>query len=253
MLLAAWIGALAIGVSLGLLGSGGSILTVPVLLYLADQHGKVAIAESLLIVGVVAFVGGIPYAAKRLTRWPHVLLFGLPGMAGSYIGAALAAFIPVAVQLALFAVMMLAAGGMLLRPPHEDVSGTQSMWKLGLYGAGVGVATGVVGVGGGFLIVPALTLLGGLPMHNAVASSLWIIALNAASGFAKYLPVLEALGLEVQWSLVGLFSVLGISGSLVGNLIGTRLPQATLRRSFAYFLFAMGGFILWQNLLRVLG
>jgi hypothetical protein len=253
MPLLAWIGALAIGLSLGLLGSGGSILTVPVLIYLADQHGKVAIAESLLIVGVIAFVGGIPYAVKRLTRWPHVLLFGLPGMAGSYGGAALAAFIPVAVQLALFAVMMLAAGGMLLRSPQEDASGKQPVWKLGLYGAGVGVATGVVGVGGGFLIVPALTLLGGLPMHNAVASSLWIIALNSAAGSSQYLPVLDALRLGVQWNLVGLFSVLGISGSLVGNMIGTRLPQTTLRRSFAYFLFAMGGFILWQNLPRALG
>ncbi|HXG18109.1 MAG TPA: sulfite exporter TauE/SafE family protein [Methylomirabilota bacterium] len=253
MPLAAWIGALAIGLSLGLLGSGGSILTVPVLMYLADQHGKVAIAESLLIVGVIAFVGGIPYAVKRLTRWPHVLLFGLPGLAGSYGGAALGAFIPVAVQLALFAVMMVVAGVMLLRPQQEDASRTQPVWQLGLYGAGVGVATGLVGVGGGFLIVPALTLLGGLPMHNAVASSLWIIALNSASGFAKYFPVLETLGLQVQWDLVGLFSLLGISGSIVGNLVSVRLPQAALRRFFAYFLFAMGSVMLWQNLPRALG
>jgi uncharacterized membrane protein YfcA len=124
---------------------------------------------------------------------------------------------------------------------------------LGFYGAGVGVATGLVGVGGGFLIVPALTMLGGLPIHNAVASSLWIIALNSTTGFAKYLPALKGLGLNMQWNLVGIFSVLGISGSLVGTLISVRLPQATLRRSFAYFLFAMGSVMLWQNLPRVLG
>ena len=106
--------------------------------------------------------------------------------------------------------------------------------------------TGFVGVGGGFLIVPALVLLGGLPMSLAVGTSLVIIALKSYSGFYKYLDVLVALQIQLDWHVIGLFSTLGIAGSLAGGLVGARLPQHILHRAFAALLFAVSLFIVWQ-------
>ena len=115
-MLLALIGALLIGVSLGLLGSGGSILTVPVLIFLADRPEKAAIAESLAIVGSVALAGAIPFALRRRVHWPSVLLFGGPGMVGAWLGAWFGAWIPSGVQLSLFAVVMILAAVSMLRP-----------------------------------------------------------------------------------------------------------------------------------------
>lgn len=283
----AWFGALAIGLSLGLLGSGGSILTVPVLVYLVGQADKVAIAGSLAIVGGISLIGAIPYALKRRIDWRSVLLFGLPGMAGTYLGAFLAVYVSGAFQLLLFAVIMLLAAVMMLRPSPADTQAVsealptdvppteaaalettqdvvdraatdpaetaarpkrQAVWKVGLEGLLVGIVTGLVGVGGGFLIVPALVLLGGLSMHMAVGTSLVIIALKSFSGFYKYTDVLAELGLGLDWGIILVVTGLGIVGSFAGNLIGTRIPQGALRRGFAVFLVVMGTFILWQNL-----
>ncbi|MDZ7705229.1 MAG: sulfite exporter TauE/SafE family protein [Trueperaceae bacterium] len=289
----AWFGALAIGLSLGLLGSGGSILTVPVLVYLVGQTDKVAIAGSLAIVGGISLIGAVPYAIGRRVDWRSVLLFGVPGMAGTYLGAFLAVYVSGAFQLLLFAVIMLLAAVMMLRPSPADthVASTdilpadvppteaaalktteevtdraatdpkeipaettaarpkkQAVWKVGIEGLLVGVVTGLVGVGGGFLIVPALVLLGGLSMHMAVGTSLVIIALKSFSGFYKYTDVLAELGLGLDWNIILVVTGLGVVGSFAGNLIGSRIPQAALRRGFAVFLVVMGTFILWQNL-----
>ncbi len=243
-MLAALIGALAVGLSLGLLGSGGSILTVPVLHYLLGQPEKLAIAGSLLVVGSIAAAACLPHARSRQVDWPSVLWFGLPGMAGAWVGASLATWVPGPVQLATFAgVMLLAAwrmlrGGILQRrdriaPRISVVAG----------GTGVGLLSGLVGVGGGFLIVPALVLLAGVPMGRAVGTSLAVIALNSFAGFARYLPVLEAEELEPDWTILVLIAAIGVVGSLAGHRLGRRLPQAALRRIFGAFLFAMSLFI----------
>ena len=121
-----------------------------------------------------------------------------------------------------------------------------------LDGLVVGIITGLVGVGGGFLIVPALALLGGLSMHRAVATSLVIIALKSYSGFFKYLDVLAGQGLSLDWSIIGLVTALGIAGSFAGNLIATRLPQERIRMLFGVFLIVMGVFILAQSLPSVM-
>ena len=162
-------GALAIGLSLGLLGSGGSILTVPVLIYLVGQDEKVAIAGSLFIVGLIALVGAIRPALKKQVSWNTVLWFGLPGMAGTWIGAYLSGFMSGLIQLLLFAcIMLLAAWNMLKGNKNADEpSGPRQPHKIILDGLIVGTVTGLVGVGGGFLIVPALVILGGLTMHTA--------------------------------------------------------------------------------------
>ena len=253
--LLAWPGAIAIGLSLGLLGSGGSIVTVPVLVYLFGQDEKVAIAGSLAIVGTIALAGSLPYMRSRHVDWHNVLVFGVPGMIGTYAGAWIAAFISGLVQLSLFAMVMLTASWFMLRPvrlsdtPHAP----RAVWKIALDGLAVGVVTGLVGVGGGFLIVPALVLLGGLSMHRAVATSLVIIALKSYSGFWKYLDVLDTQGLSLDWKVLGLVTGLGIAGSLAGNRVATRLPQARLKRLFGVFLILMGLYILVRSLPGALG
>jgi uncharacterized membrane protein YfcA len=251
----AWPGAIAIGISLGLLGSGGSILTVPVLVYLLGQDEKVAIAGSLFIVGSIALAGSLQFVRAGFISWRTVAIFGLPGMAGTWLGAAIAAYVSGLTQLALFAVVMLLASFLMLRPIRltDAEPEPRALWKIAGDGLVVGVITGLVGVGGGFLIVPALVLLGGLSMHHAVATSLVIIALKSYSGFYKYLDVLEQQGLSLDWPVLGLVTVLGIAGSFVGSRLAKRVPQDRLKRWFGYFLIVMGIYILARSLPGALG
>ncbi len=251
----AWFGAVLIGVSLGLLGSGGSILTVPILVYLVHEPEKLAIAESLAIVGAIALVGALPYTFQKLVVWRSVLLFGLPSIVGTYAGAWLSQWVSGAIQLSLFAGVMLLASWMMLRPtklsPHSDQP--HPFWKIGMEGLFVGALTGLVGVGGGFLIIPALVLLGGLSMQQAVGTSLWLIAFKSFSGFYKYAEILPQQGYTLNWQVIVMFSIVGAIGTLLGNRIALRVPQARLRQTFALVLILMGAFILWQNLPKILG
>ncbi len=244
------LGALVVGLSLGIFGSGGSILTVPVLIYLLHHEDKVAIAESLAIVGAIALVSAVPYARAKLVDWRTAVLFGVPGMAGTYGGAWLAAFVPGYVQLLVFAaVMMLAAAQMWRRSgPTTPVNAPdpqpkRSVGRIGAEGVAVGVLTGFVGVGGGFLIVPALVLLGGLSMRRAVATSLVIIAIKSAAGFWKYLDVLRHTDATIDWTAIAVFVVAGTAGSFVGKSLNARINQRTLQQGFAVFLMVMAGFI----------
>jgi len=251
----AWIGALAIGLSLGLLGSGGSIITVPVLVYLVGQPEKIAIAGSLGVVGTIALVGALQNAAKGRIDWRSVAWFGLPGMAGTYAGAWLSGYVSGAVQLAVFAVVMLAASAMMFRQAAHPPSAAsrRPLAMVVADGFAVGALTGFVGVGGGFLILPALVLLGGLGMHVAIGTSLAIIALNAFTGFFKHLHLLSVQGLSLDWKVLGTIALIGAAGSVAGSQFGGRIPQATLRRLFAVFLVAMALFILYESGPRALG
>ncbi len=249
-LILAWPGALAIGLSLGLLGSGGSILTVPVLVYLLDQPEKLAIAGSLAIVGTIAAFGSLPYIRAGEVNWRAVWLFGAPGMAGTYLGAWLAVFVSGGFQLTAFAAVMLAASVLMLKPIDcENITNRapRATWKIGLDGLLVGIVTGLVGVGGGLLVVPALVLLGGLGMRQAVATSLVIIALKSFSGFYKYLDVLAVENLELDLEVLGLVSALGVAGSFAGNFLANRIPQETLKKAFGVFLIVMAAYILMQT------
>lgn len=248
------LGALAIGLSLGLLGSGGSILTVPVLHYLLGQPDKLAIAGSLLVVGLIAGAGCVPYALSRQVDWRKVVWFGLPGMAGAWLGASLSRSVPGSLQLALFAaVMMLASWRMLRGGPLQ--SGRHEPRRLAVIagGTGVGLLSGLVGVGGGFLIVPALVLLAGVSMASAVGTSLAVIAMNSFTGFAKYRHVLALQELELDWRVLLTVAAVGIVGSVAGHRLGRRLPQALLRRLFGVFLALMGLVIVVDVAPRVLG
>jgi uncharacterized membrane protein YfcA len=253
------LGALIVGVTLGLMGSGGSILTVPVLTYVLGHDGKVAIPESLAIVGSIALLGMIPYARSRLVDWRSVVLFGIPGMVGTYAGAWMSRYVSAAVQLSLFAVVMLTAAVSMIRKPrvealrpepHGAPSG-QSHWRIALQGLVVGMLTGLVGVGGGFLIVPALAVLAKLPMRMAIGTSLVLIAMNSYCGFFKYLQLLRQSDMSIDWWTIAAFVSIGAVGSITGHQIGSRINQRNLRRVFAVFVFVMGLLVLARELPRV--
>jgi len=244
-------GGLLIGVLLGLLGSGGSIATVPILVYLLGQNEKVAIAGSLAIVGGIALAGALRYWRRGLIHWRSVLFFGVPGMAGAYLGAHLSRYVSASFQMGVFALVMLAAAGFMLRTKSGVEPAEQShhaSWKILLEGLAVGVVTGFVGVGGGFLIVPALVLLGGLRPHLAIGTSLMIIALKSGAGLAKYLGVLAEQGLSIDWKVIGIFVAAGTVGSFAGGRLAVRLNQDQLRRAFGWFVIAMGLVILAKTL-----
>lgn len=254
MPLLAFAGALLIGLSLGLLGSGGSILTVPVLVFLVGQDEKVAIAGSLGIVGLVALSGSLPRALRGQVVWSSVLWFGAPSMIGAWLGATLSAFVSGTTQLIVFCVVMLLASFFMLRPPRVEPSDAvprhRAVWLVAIDGLLVGSLAGLVGVGGGFLIVPALVLLGGMEMRLAVGTSLLIIALQSASGFVKYLAVLDQLQLAIDWHVFATFSAIGVLGAFAGIYLGGKMPQSALRRAFGVMLVGMAIFILWRTLAK---
>lgn len=248
----AWglIGALFIGISLGLLGSGGSILTVPILVYLVGEPEKLAIAESLGIVAAISFVGAIPYAIKKEIDWKSLVYFGIPGMIGTYGGASISEYISASVQLLIFAGVMLLAAFFMIRGGKEHRKNPEpaKKWLLIVEGLVVGVITGLVGVGGGFLIIPALVLLGGLSMRLAVGTSLLVITFKSLIGFWKYIDVLAKQDLYMNWDLILIFSGIGAVGSLVGKKVGEKVPQQSLKKGFGYLLIIMGVYIVYSNL-----
>jgi hypothetical protein len=248
-MIAALLGALIVGGTLGLLGSGGSILTVPILVYVLGRDPSVAIPESLAIVGSIALLAALRHAVGGRVRWDAFLTFSVGGALGAFAGAKIAEHVPGGVQLIVFALVMALAAWRMLRPKRtgSDSQEPAPMALLGVVGLGVGVMTGFVGVGGGFLIVPALTVIARLPMHAAVATSLAIIPTSAAAGLAGHAP-LDGL----DWQIVAIFVAAGFLGSQVGGRVGARLPQATLKRVFGIFLIPMAGYILIRELMKLL-
>jgi hypothetical protein len=236
--------AVLIGVSLGLLGGGGSILTVPTLVYVMNVQPKAAIAMSLPIVGITSLAGAIRHWRAKRIDLRLAISFGVVAMVGSASAAMAARFIPGVVQLTLLGVVMLIAAVMMLRrrAPEAGETVTRQPVLLAAAGLGVGALTGLVGIGGGFLFVPALVLLGGVPMKNAVGTSLVVIALNTAAGAVGYRGQAT-----IDWTLVGAFTLCAIGGSLVGAQLVQRISADGLRRWFAGFLIVMAGFVLWAN------
>ncbi|MCR9233773.1 MAG: sulfite exporter TauE/SafE family protein [bacterium] len=247
------IGSLLIGLTLGLLGSGGSAITVPILVYLVGHGTKESIAESMAIVGMISIAAAIPYASSKLIDWRSVVFFGLPGMLGTLAGAWLGGLATEALQLVVFGTILLAAAFVMFRRArgpegaHESLapSAQQSpRWKMAAEGIGVGLLTGFVGVGGGFLIVPALVILGKLPMRKAIGTSLVIIVINATVGFVKYEHFLVSHQMSVNWQTILVFTLIGIVGSVVGHKLNAHLNQHVLKTVFAGFLILLGGFVI---------
>ncbi|WP_432017863.1 sulfite exporter TauE/SafE family protein [Streptomyces hydrogenans] len=241
---------LLIGVSLGVLGGGGSILTVPILVYLAGQDTKEAIATSLFVVGVTSLAALVPHARAHRVRWRTGLLFGAFSMAGAYGGGRLAEYIPGTILLVAFALMMLATAFAMLRKPRDGAKKAARpahrdlpLKHIAVEGLAVGAVTGLVGSGGGFLVVPALAILGGLPMGIAVGTSLLVIAMKSFAGLAGHLS-----GVSIDWGTALTVTVAAVAGSLIGARLAGRIPQDVLRRAFGWFVVVMGVFVLAQQL-----
>ncbi|MGQ0774770.1 MAG: sulfite exporter TauE/SafE family protein [Pseudonocardiales bacterium] len=246
---------LLIGMVLGGLGGAGAILTVPALVYLLGQSAQDATTSSLVIVGLTAIVGAADHARSGHVHWRIGIAFGVAGIAAAFAGTALNRRVDEPVLLLGFsAVMILAAGGMLscARPAIKSaLHGEQGrraqgrrrgrtvlVVKVVLTGLAVGFLTGFFGVGGGFVIVPALVLALGLAMPAAVGTSLVIIVINSAASLAA-----RAGQAHFDWALIVPFTIAAMAGSLAGKTIADRLPNAALNRAFAVLLFVVAAYI----------
>ncbi len=220
--------ALGVGVTLGMLGGGGSILTLPLLVYVLKVDARAAIATSLLVVGVTSVVGLAAHARKGHVQWSTGLLLGGSGMAGAALGARVARHLPETVLLIGFAaVMLVTAARMLLGKKQEAPRRRAGAITRVAIGGSIGVVSGLVGAGGGFLIVPALVTFAGLPMREAVATSLLVIAMQAFAGFAGHVG-----HVALDPTLTTVVTAATAVGGLLGARFSTRVDAAALKRGF---------------------
>jgi uncharacterized protein len=245
-----------IGLSLGLLGGGGSILTVPIFVYVLGFGEKESIAMSLAVVGATSLVGAAGHWRQGHVRMRVALLFGVIAMLGTYVGTRLATRLTGAEQLAIFAVVMVVAAGVMLQRRPTDGSHTPTGRSPGrtwlsaavfaAQGLVVGLLTGLIGIGGGFLIVPTL-VWGGLAMRQAIGTSLMAIAMNCAVGFYGYIGQVQ-----IAWMPMALVTAGTIPGIATGTYAIQFISQDTLRRTFAVFLFGLAAYMLYRTVPTVL-
>lgn len=245
--------AVLVGVTLGLLGGGGSILTVPLLAYVAGMDAKEAIATSLLVVGVTSAVGAISHARAGRVQWRTGIFFGLAGMVGAYAGGLLSQFVPGTVLLLAFAVMMVATAVAMLRgrkskSAAEGGAHSIPIGKVLLDGVIVGLVTGLVGAGGGFLVVPALALLGGLSMPLAIGTSLIVIAMKSFAGLGGYLSAVQ-----IDWRLAAMVTGAAVVGTVMGGRLTSMVDPDALRKGFGWFVLLMSSVILAQEIHPTVG
>ena len=235
-----------VGFTVGLLGGGGSILMVPLLIYVAGVDTKPAMATSLVVVAVTSIGALLAHARGGRVHWRTGVIFGLTAMIGAYAGGRLAHYVPDRWLLVAFAVTMLGAAVAMIRGRRDSGAVQQPRPSLPfhlvlLQGIGVGLLTGMVGAGGGFLVVPALVLLAGLPMATAVGTSLLVIAMNSIAGFTGY-----AANVQIDWGLAGKVTALALLGSVVGGTLAGRVRPERLRTAFGVLILCMGVFVLAQ-------
>ena len=250
--------ALIVGLVLGLLGGGGSILAVPTFLYVFHVEPKPAIAMSLVVVGLSALVGFLTHWRQGTVNVRIAALFGALAMVGAFAGARAAAYVPASVQLSLFTAFALTAAVMMLRDARNASRGGTSAFTarddathtslrfspmLGVQAVAVGLLTAIIGAGGGFLIVPSLVLVANVPVKEAVGSSLLIIAMNATSGVAGYLGQVP-----FDWRLVAWFTGIAALGAVAGTHVMRRLPAARIKQAFAIMILVLGTYLVIRNL-----
>ncbi len=229
-----------IGLALGLFGGGGSILTFPVLVYVAGVSPASAVGSSLAIVGATSLTATAAHARRGRVRTRVGLLFGGAGIATSFLGARLTHLVPERALVYAFAALMVVVGGWMLldRKPSEPNGSMAAEPRLALAvlaGEAVGAVTGFLGVGGGFLVVPALVAFAGLDMRAAVGTSLFVIALNSAAGFLGHLD-----GGQLDFALIGSLTVAAVLGAVIGERLARDISPKRLRRGFAALVVAVG-------------
>jgi len=265
-LILGYLGALIIGLVLGLIGGGGSILTVPVLVYLLTINPVLATAYSLFIVGATSAVGTIQNLKKGLVDLKTAIVFAIPAFISVYLARKY--IIPIIPEelftvnsvvvtrgtaiMVFFAIIMLLAAFSMIHKKNqrnlEKANVPEKQHKFNyvliiLEGLGVGLVTGIVGAGGGFLIIPALVLLAKLPMKNAVATSLLIIAVKSLIGFVG-----DVQNLEIEWGFLLSFTMLSIVGIFIGIYLNRFVDGKRLKKSFGWFVLVMAVYILWKEI-----
>jgi len=255
--------AIVMGLSLGLIGGGGSILTVPILVYLFGVNPVVSTAYSLFVVGLTSAVGSFSHFKKGNVHLKTALIFGIPSIIAVFL---VRKFVVPAIPeeifsigsfvmtkslgvLVLFAVLMLLASFTMIRKPKKEKEQKSDVHYnfplIFVEGLLVGGVTGLVGAGGGFLIIPALVLLAGLPMKQAVGTSLLIIALKSLIGFTGDLGS----GLEIDYNFMLIFSAFAMVGIVAGSYLTKFIPNEKLKPAFGWFVMIMGVYILAKELL----
>lgn len=259
-----YIASILIGVSLGMVGSGGSILTVPVLVYLMGVNPLLATTSSLFIVGITSLVGGIRAYSKRQVDFKAVTEFGIPSILSIFITRHyILPSLPDTIftightiitkeilLMVVFAILMLAASITMIRsqepvsnPYQEEKTRHNKVLPLMLLGFSIGIVTGLLGAGGGFLIIPTLVLFLKLPMKTAVGTSLLIIAINSLFGFLFSLKQFD-----FNWTILISFTVLSIAGIFVGSKLADKVSGSSLKKGFGWFVLAMGIYIIVREL-----
>ena len=263
MELIGYVAALLMGFTLGLMGGGGSILTVPILVYFFHMNGVEATTGSLFVVGATALVGTAMNHRNRSVDWKTGFLFALPSMAGVFFSRKI--ILPVipdhlqittamslskaSLLLILFSLLMVFSARAMLQPSEakkQDPQTSPHLLNVTLKGFLVGTITGFVGAGGGFLIVPALTLLLQIPIRLAIGTSLAIISLNSIFGFAI------SFDQHTNWTLLLIVTSLGVVGLFAGIKLSPHIPEKRLKSVFAYFILAIGVFVFSETLWRSL-
>lgn len=241
----ALLGAVGIGLSLGLTGAGGSILTLPVLVYLAGVPPKQAVGLSLLIVGASALIGAWQRSRAGDVHFKAAGMFVLSGALGAVLGSRLTHLLSPAALMLTFAALMIVIAARMQVPaksgpqPLPECKPTRCLAA----GLGVGALTGFLGVGGGFLLMPALMKFARLPLKTATGTSLAIIACNSATGFLSHLR-----DAPTPWMLAAVFSIIAAIGVWAGGKVASRLPERTLKRTFGSLVLLTAGFVLWKSI-----
>lgn len=245
---------LVVGVVLGLLGGGGSILALPIFHYVFKLPVEPAIAMSLVVVGMSSFVGFLGHWRQRTVSFRIGLPFGGVALVAAYTTASLTGLVPDALQLGLFAAFAATAAAVMLRdalrppPPATDTESPaptpRFTWLVALEASVVGALTALIGAGGGFVIVPALVYLAGVPVKKAVGSSLFIITLNALAGFLGYVG-----RVEVDWGLTLSFTGIAAVGAVIGARLSRRLSARRIKLGFALLIIVLGTYLILVRIL----
>lgn len=263
MEIAGYIASIFIGIALGLLGGGGSILTVPVLVYLFSIDAVLATTYSLFIVGLTSVVGSVSYFKKNLVQIKTAMVFGIPSIAAVFFARAyiLPAIPPKVFSIGnfdvskdillmvLFAVLMIFASYSMIRKGNKGANELAENKKVNyplllLQGVIIGLLTGMVGAGGGFLIIPALVKFLNLPIKKAIGTSLVIISMNSLLGF------LFSIGrMKIDWQFLFTIAAIAILGILIGSYLSTKIEGKKLKPAFGWFVLTMGIYILIKEIL----
>jgi len=257
--------AILIGISLGLIGSGGSILTVPILVYLLGIDPILATSYSLFIVGITALVGGLDKAVNGMVDFKMVAIFGTPSIfmvlvTRSFIVPHIPSIIfhyegfvlsKASLIMILFALIMLVASISMIRNRKEEdlkIDSTFRYKEVFIKGLFLGLLTGMVGAGGGFLVIPTLVISTNMPMKRAIGTSLFIVAFNSLIGFLGFLEIDNH---AIDWKLLSIFSITSIFGIFIGSKILKKISGDQLKTGFGYFVLIIGFYIIFKEVFHI--